>query len=64
MANLRCADEHGIVIEMIKHGSAQLKWHILCCFNRYLAVGEFDADWHQTVFTMLPKTGDLKQVSN
>ena len=64
IANLRCADENGIVIEIIKHGSNQLKWHILCCFNRYLAVGEFDADWHQTDFTMLPKTSDLKQVWN
>ena len=44
IANVRCADEHGIVIEMIKHGSAQLKLHILCCFNKYLPVGEFDTD--------------------
>ena len=64
MANCRCADEHGIVIEMIKHGSLELKWHILCCFNQYIEAGEFDSDWHQIVFSMLPKTGDLKQVSN
>ena len=44
MANCRCADEHGIVIEMIKHGSLELKWHILCCFNRYIEVSEFDSD--------------------
>lgn len=32
---------------------------ILDVFNRMLAVGRFDTSWSQTVFTMLPKGGNL-----
>ena len=43
MANLRCEDEHGIVIEIIKMGNAQLHAEILLHFNRCIDCGEFDA---------------------
>ena len=64
MANLRCEDEHGLVIEMIKMGSLQLQNKILQHFNHCLDEGEFDPDWHETIFKMLPKTGNLCEIAN
>lgn len=64
MANLRCEDEDGIVIEMIKHGSPKLHTVILDYFNRLLRGLDLDPSWHETVFNMLPKSGDLSDASN
>ena len=38
IANLRCSDEHGIVIKMIKHGIVELPWHILDFVLKYLSI--------------------------
>ena len=64
MANLRCEDEHGLVIEIIKIGSLQLQYAILQHSNHCLDEGEVDSDWHITIFKMLPKSGNLCEVAN
>ena len=57
IANIKCADDHNLVAEMVKMGSTQLHRRILDAFNKCLDEGEFDHEWHVTVFQML-----LKQV--
>ena len=44
MANLKCEDEHMIVIEMIKVGSVELHSETLLHFNLCIDFCEFDAD--------------------
>ena len=64
IANITCADQHGIVIEMIKYSSVQLKHKVLACFNRCIEICAFDDERHHSVFMMLPKSGDLIELSN
>ena len=64
LASNKCGDEHGVVAEMLKYASELLHDTILQCFNQMLATGHFPDDWHQTVFKMLPKSGDLSSVDN
>ena len=60
----KCGDEHGIVAEMLKSGSAKLHDTILHSFNEMLSTASFPDDWHHTIFKMLPKTGDSSNVDN
>ena len=46
MANLRGADEDGIMVEMIKYASISFKENILRLFNQALSEGSFDDSWH------------------
>ena len=64
LSNLRCADEVGIVAEMLKYSSSKFRTELLRIFNDSLHSGEFDESWHRTVFQMIPKDGDLSNVSN
>ena len=64
MKNGKCADSEGVVVEMIKHGSDLLHQTILSMFNEMLRTGVFDNSWSETVFRMLPKSGDLTKPGN
>ena len=57
-------DKHGIVMEMIKYGSDNLKRQILSFFNEFLHHDFIEQSWLHTLFTMIPKTGDLSVVQN
>ena len=64
MSNAKCADEAGVVAEMVKHGSDLLHQRLADAYNRMLQEGTFEPDWHHTVLTMLPKSGDLTDPGN
>ena len=55
---------NGISLEMIKNGSPLLHNSLLLMFNDMLLHGRLDSTWHNTIFQMLPKSGDLKNASN
>ena len=63
-ANARCADEAGIVAEMLKHASRKLHEALAEQYNRMLHTCRAESGWHHVVFTMLPKSGDLKDPGN
>ena len=64
MSNLRCADNDGLVVGMIKYGSLSLHERICEAFNSILHTGQIFEDWHNTIFQMLPKHGDGTQPGN
>ena len=64
MSNLRSADEDGIVVEIIQFANIQFKEALCIFFNQILMEGTFDESWRNTILQMLPKDGDLKELSN
>ena len=55
MANGRGMDSNGIFVEIAKDANDQ---KILDVFNHILPNGIIQADWHTTLFLMLPKNGN------
>ena len=64
MKNGKSADPEGMMIEMIKHGSALLHQTIVNMYNEMILTDIFDNSWRETVFRMLPKSGDLSKPGN
>ena len=64
MANGRGMDSNGIVVEMVKDASDRFKHKLLDVFNHILSNGTIQADWHTTLFSMLPKSGNLDDPAN
>ena len=64
MANNRGADSSGLIVDMIKHGTEELRQCILEVFNNMLLSGSIEISWHHSVFSMLPKSGDLLNAAN
>jgi hypothetical protein len=64
MSNGRSSDSFGILVEMIKDSSVMFKQKLLDVYNRILLDGIIEDSWHTTLFTMLPKSGNLKDPSN
>ena len=64
MSNLRSADEDGIVVEMIKYANIQFEEASVIFFNQICMDWTCDESWHNTILQMLPKDGDLKELSN
>eukprot|EP00973_Karenia_brevis_P075831 10535475-Karenia_brevis.AAC.1 len=64
MKHNKAADNDNIVVEMIQFGSTLLHEIILIEFNTALHSGDFEQSWHTTLFTMLPKAGNLEEVGN
>ena len=67
LSKMKCkkgADHHSIVIEMIKYGSQKLKNQILVFFNNFLNNHYVEQSWLHTLFSMIPKSGNLKEVHN
>ena len=53
----KCADKHGVVLEMIAKGGASLHNVLLGIFNQILRSGDLPDDWSELLFVMLPKPG-------
>ena len=64
MKNRKCCDKTGIVIEMLKHASREYLQTLLGLYNDMLSTGQIDVAWRETIFSMLPKSGDLTQAKN
>ena len=64
MKNNRGADGSCITVDVIKQGTGELRQCILQLFNDMLLTGRIESSWHETVFIMLPKSGDLSNASN
>ena len=64
MTNLKDADENGIVIEMIKHATSTFKESLISLFNQTLMDASFEDSWYVTILQMLPKDGDLNELTN
>ena len=60
----KCGDQDGIYFEMIKYGSERLHTIYLTLINTLISSGSTDDSWRHTLFTMIPKAGDLTQASN
>ena len=61
MRNRRGADRKNVVVEMVKYGSPELHQKLLEYFNEILSIGQIPENWHSTIFTMLPETGNHDQ---
>ena len=64
LSNMRCDDGEDIVGKIEKYSSIRFKSELLRCFNESMRCGNFDEDWYHACFQMLPKGGDLSEVSN
>ena len=64
MRRNKCADTSGLVDECFIYGNLDLHKCLLDVFNHMLTVGLFDESWSHTVFTMLPKGGNLLSPNN
>ena len=64
MKNLRSADESGLVVEMIKYANESFKSALVTFFNQIILNGSFDESWFKSILQMLPKDGDLNELSN
>ena len=64
MRNGKSADTSNIVIEMIKYAGDAFHSVLLGMYNQILLDGCVPEKWHITVFRMLPKSGNLNNVSN
>ena len=64
MARGNCRDRAGGSLEMLLHGGDALPCCLLGMYNSMIRNDEFDSSWKETVFVMLPKTGDLDDPAN
>ena len=64
MKKRRGADKSFIVFEMVKHAGRPFHEKLLDEYNGILRTGIIPENWHVTVFTMLPKSGNLDETSN
>ena len=64
MANGRGMDSNGIVVEMVKDASDRFKRKLLDVFNHMLSTDIIQDDWHTTLFSMLPRSGNLNDPAN
>jgi len=64
MKNRKSADHFGIVVEMFKHLSDTSLNLLLEIYNGMKQTGIIDPTWQQTLFSMLPKSGDVTSVNN
>ena len=60
MKKRRSADTSGIVVELIQHAGTPFHQKILDSYNGILSSGLVPSDWHFTVFSLLPKSGNLE----
>ena len=60
----RCKDKAGICLEMITNGGDELHTCLVEVYNSMLQNGQMDPEWKETIFTLLPKKGDLTNPGN
>ena len=49
---------------MLKHASREYLQTLLGLYNDMLSTGQINVAWRETIFSMLPKSGDLTQAKN
>ena len=64
LARKKCADKHGVVLEMLLHANETLRAILLTILNHVLHTGDLPSDWRELLFILLPKSGDLLDVKN
>ena len=64
MSRGRCKDKAGICLEMITNGGDELHTCLVEVYNSMLQTGQMDPEWKETIFTLLPKKGDLTNPGN
>ena len=67
MFKMRCgrgAGGDGLVLELFKYGPPCLHACLVRIYNEILCAGRFDSSWRHTLFTMVPKNGDLQHTKN
>ena len=64
MKNNRGADKSNIVVELIKFASTPFQNVLLRFYNDIISLGKVPENWHVTIFSMLPKSGNLECPSN
>ena len=64
MKKRRSPDMIGIVVELIQHAGDACHQKLLNMYNGIISTGLIPPDWHFTVFSMLPKSGNLEDASN
>ena len=52
------------MLELFKYGPPCLHACLVRIYNAILCTGQFDTSWRHTLFTMVPKSGDLQQTKN
>ena len=60
----KCGDEGGIYFEMVKYSNERLHTIYLTFINALISTSSTDDSWRHTLFTMIPKVGDLTQATN
>ena len=64
MRNSRGADKSNIVVEMIKFAGAAFQNVLLSFYNDIISHAKTPGNLHVTIFSMLPKSGNLECPSN
>ena len=64
MACRRCADKHGILIEMFRHAGPIVHDALVRCLDKVLHTGEYPNDWGELLYVMIPKTVNTMDVNN
>ena len=64
MTKGKCADKHGVVMEMFACGSRSLLTVLTKILNEIMHSGDLPQDWVNLLFLMLPKSGDTSDPSN
>lgn len=64
MRKNRCADSNDVLAEYFIFGSDELHQRLVTIYNDMIQSGCLEESWRNTMFTMLPKSGDLQQPSN
>ena len=64
MGNSRGADKASVVVEMIKYAGVGFQTVLLKFYNDIIYCTKIPENWHVTIFSMLPKSGNLECPSN
>jgi len=64
MRNRKSGDDLGLVLEMFKYGGRSLHEVLLGIYNRMLRDQCLEPSWQESLFKMIPKPGDVAEVSN
>ena len=60
----RSADGDGLVLELFKYDPPYLYISLVYIYNDIFCTGQLNLSWQHTLFTMVPKSGDLQQTKN
>ena len=64
MANLRSADEEGIMVEMIKHANVAFKEYLLNMLNQRLQYRNVGESLYIAILQIIPKDGNVRELTH